>query len=87
MLTALTGFFWIFLANKYFTDQTCFHLFGTDHFTPPESEEEETCLPQDPKANAVSRKKQLAAKQKNYTWRMGVRNRCCDDQIGTKIMK
>ncbi|CAM9747685.1 unnamed protein product [Pylaiella littoralis] len=36
-----------------------------------ESEEEETCLPQDPKANAVSRKKQLAAKQKNYTWRMG----------------
>ncbi|CAM9747614.1 unnamed protein product [Pylaiella littoralis] len=30
-----------------------------------------TCLPQDPKADTAGRKKQLAAKQKDYTWRMG----------------
>ena len=30
-------------------------------------------LPQDPKANTAGRKRQLAEKQKDYTWRMGVR--------------
>lgn len=51
--------------------------FGGEYFSSTGSgpHDGETCLPQDPKADAAGRKKQLAAKQKDYTWRMGVRER------------